>query len=129
MVNHFKVQMTTTYPFPTLWSALQGTSALAHLLPDRVALFSLLDAFHRQAQPVFFPYIPENCTRREVELFLAKFEHNAAVHPDKLALLFATLAQGVLCMAYDRCGKERRMGFRETETQKGDLFGECETYL
>ncbi|MCJ1476439.1 hypothetical protein MMC13_005105 [Lambiella insularis] len=114
--------MATTYPFPTLWSALHGTSALAQLLPDRVDLLYLLDVFRLQTRPLFFPYIPESSTRHEVELFLVNFEHNAAVHPDKLALLFATLAQGILCTAYDRCGKEQTVGPTKTETQNGDLF-------
>ena len=50
-------------------------------------------------------------------------EHNALVHPDMLALLFATLAQGLQNGVFDRCGGRWIHEVMEDESKKGDVYG------
>ncbi|MCJ1379164.1 hypothetical protein MMC17_002264 [Xylographa soralifera] len=118
----FPLQMATTYPFPTLWRAIQGTSGFADLLPARNDLFMLLDAFKCGSQALFLPYIPEECSSQEVEQFLGNFEHSFTVYPDRVALLLATLAVGVICEGHAQNGKGSVMGSKQDYQQKGDLF-------
>ncbi|MCJ1280978.1 hypothetical protein MMC26_000296 [Xylographa opegraphella] len=118
----FPLQMATTYPFPTLWRAIQGTSGFSDLLPTKHDLFMLLDAFRYGAQALFLPYIPEECTSPEVEQFLGNFEHSSTVYPDRVALLLATLAVGVVCEGHARNNKRSAMGSKQNYQQKGDLF-------
>ncbi|MCJ1388529.1 hypothetical protein MMC18_001376 [Xylographa bjoerkii] len=121
-IKCFPLQMATTYPFPTLWRAISGTSGFADLLPGKDDLFMLLDAFKRGSQALFLPYVPEECTPQEVEQFLGNFEHNSTVHPDRVALLLATLAVGVIYEGHERNGRGSAMGSEQNYLQKGDLF-------
>lgn len=115
-------QMATSHPFPTLWSAKDDTSTLVKLLPSEADLFFYLDAFQRRAQSCSFPHLPEECTSNEVRRFLDNVEHNAALHPDMLALLFATLAQGLQNGVYDKYDGKWIPGTVEAELKKGDVY-------
>ena len=119
----FEFQMAASHPFPTLWSAKDGTSSLVQLLPSKEDIFLLIEGFQCRAQSCSFPHLPEECTRREIERFLENVETNAQVHPDMLALLFSTLALGVHNAAYDRYGGKWVAGAMEDETKKGDVYG------
>ena len=112
----------TTYPFPTLWHAHHGTSRLVDLLPNRTDFLSLLRGFEHHATLCYFPYVPEECTERGVDRFLANPERNSVLHPDRLALLFAALAQGVQSGVYGRCGGKWVPGAMHREIKKGDVF-------
>lgn len=114
--------MATSHPFPTLWSAGDDTLTLVKLLPPEQDLFFYLDAFQRRAHLSSFPYVPEECSNNEVRIFLDNLEQNAAVHPDMLALLFSTLAQGLQDGVYDRCGEKWVSGSLEAESKKGDVY-------
>lgn len=118
----FAFQLATSYPFPTLWSAKDDTSSLIKLLPPEQDLFFYLDAFQRRAQYCSFPHVPDQCTNSEVRRFLENVEHNAALYPDMLALLFATLAQGLQDGVYDKYGEKWVAGGVETESKKGDVY-------
>ena len=122
----FAFQMATSHPFPTLWPAKDGTTVLTQLLPSKDEMFSYLDAFQHRSQTCSFPHVPEECTKKEVERFLANVEHNALVHPDMLALLFATLAQGLQNGVYDKCGGRWIAGALEEESKKGDVYSKVE---
>lgn len=118
----FAFQMATSHPFPTLWSAKDETSGLVELLPCNEDIFFYLRSFQRRAQSCSFPHVPEECTEVEIQRFLENVEHNAAVHPNMLALLFATLAQGLQDGVYDRNGEKWIAGAVEAESQKGDVY-------
>lgn len=120
----FAFQLATSHPFPTLWSAKDDTSTLVKLLPPQQDLFFYLDVFQRRAQACSFPHVPDECTSNEVRRFLENVEHNAALHPDMLALLFATLAQGLQDGVYDKDGGKWIAGSVETESKKGDVYSE-----
>lgn len=120
----FAFQLATTHPFPTLWSAKDDTSTLLKLLPPQQDLFFYLDVFQRRAQACSFPHVPDECTSNEVRRFLENVEHNAALHPDMLALLFATLAQGLQDGVYDKDGGKWIAGSVEAESKKGDVYSE-----
>lgn len=115
-------QMATSHPFPTLWCAKDDTSTLMKLLPPQQDLFFYLDAFQRRAQSCSFPYLPAECTTNEVRRFLDNIEHNAAIHPEMLALLFATLAQGLQHGIYDKYGEKWVPGTVDAESKKGDVY-------
>ena len=66
--------------------------------------------------------MPDECTKNEVGRFLDNVEHNAALHPDMLALLFATLAQGLQYGVYDKYGQRWVAGAVETESKKSDVY-------
>ena len=119
----FPLQMATTYPFPTLWRAIQGTSGFSDLLPAKHDLFILLEAFKCGSQAFCLPYVPEECTSQEVEQFLRNFEHSSTVYPDRVALLLATLAVGVICEGHARNSNRSVLGSKQNYQQKGDLFG------
>lgn len=119
-------QMATSHPFPTLWCAKDDTSTLIKLLPPQQDLFFFLDAFQRRAQSCSFPDLPEECTANEVRRFLDNVEHNAAIHPEVLALLFATLAQGLQHGIYDKYGEKWVPGTVEPELKKGDVYSKPE---
>ena len=114
--------MATSHPFPTLWSAKDETSGLVELLPCNEDIFFYLRSFQRRAQSCSFPHVPEECAEVEVQRFLENVEHNAAVHPNMLALLFATLAQGLQDGVFDRNGEKWIAGAVEAESQKGDVY-------
>ena len=120
----FAFQMATSYPFPTLWSAKDDTSTLIRLLPPEQDLFFYLEAFERRCQSFSFPYVPQQVTVPEVRRFVESLEHNAAVYPDMLALLFAALAQGLQIGVYDKFGEKWVAGNVESESKKGDVYSE-----
>jgi hypothetical protein len=119
----FVFQTNTSYPFPTLWTAREGTSGLVNLLPEKEEVFKYLGYFRHRALALSFPYLPNFCTNGEVERFMSNLEHNAHMYPDHLALLFATLAQGLQHGVYDQYGEQWVAGAMEEETKKGDVFG------
>lgn len=118
----FAFQLTTSHPFPTLWSAKDETAGLVELLPSGEDLHFYLGSFQRRVQSCSFPHVPEECTEAEIRGFLENVEHNAAVHPNMLALLFAALAQGLQDGVYDRNGEKWIAGSVEAESQKGDVY-------
>ena len=118
----FAFQLTTSHPFPTLWSAKDETAGLVELLPSNEDLHFYLGSFHRRVQSCSFPHVPDECTEAAIPRFLDNVEHNAAVHPNMLALLFATLAQGLQDGVYDRNGEKWVAGSVEAESQKGDVY-------
>lgn len=114
--------MATSHPFPTLWNAKDDTSSLIKLLPSEEDLYFYIDAFQRRCQASSFPLVPQECTHGEVQTFLTDAQHNAALRPDHLALLFATLALGLQDGVYDRCGEKWVSGSVESESKKGDVY-------
>lgn len=118
----FAFQLTTSHPFPTLWSAKDETAGLVELLPSNEDIHFYLASFQRRVQSCSFPHLPDECTEAEVRRFLDNIDHNAAVHPNMLALLFATLAQGLQDGVYDRNGEKWIAGSVEAESQKGDVY-------
>ena len=68
--------------------------------------------------------MPDQCTNNEVRRFLENLEHNAALYPDMLALLFATLAQGLQDGVYDKFGGKWVAGSVEQESKKGDVYSQ-----
>ena len=117
--------MATSHPFPTLWTAKDDTSTIIKLLPPQDDLFFYVDAFQRRAQTLSFPHVPDECTHSEVQRFMENIDYNAALHPDLLALLFATLALGLQDGIYDRCGEKWIPGAVEAESQKGDVYSKA----
>ena len=115
-------QMPPSHPFPQLGLAKQETSGLVKLLPSREDIHFYLEAFRRRSHACSFPHVPEECTEPEVQRFLDDVEHNAAAHPNALALLFATLAQGLQDGIYDRSGQKWIVGAVESELVKGDVY-------
>lgn len=107
---------------------LQGAAGLLHVLPPDEDIFSYLEAFQRRAQSCSFPHTPEECTVIEVKRYLYNREHNAFVHPDMLALLFATLAQGLQNGVYDRYGGKWVKGAMAAELSKGDVYSMLEIF-
>lgn len=118
----FAAQIPASHPFPSLGSAKHETSALIKLLPSREDIHFYLAAFQRRSLSCSFPHIPEECTEPEVRRFLDDVEHNAAARPNTLALLFATLAQGLQDGIYDRNGQQWIVGAVESELLKGDVY-------
>ena len=114
------MQMATSHPFPTLWPARDGVDSLIQLLADKEELHTYLNAYESSAHSSTFSLSQEECSKARFELFLSNIEHNARVHPDLLALLFATLAHGRRYSLEDA-----QRGFREDdsgESKKGDVF-------
>ena len=115
-------QMATSHPFPTLWSAKDETEGLVKLLPSNAEIHVYLASFQRRAQSCSFPHVPDECTEAGIQRFLSNVEHNAAVNPNMLALLFTTLAQGLQDGVYDRNGEKWIAGSVGVESQKGDVY-------
>ena len=118
----FSFQLATSHPFPTLWTAKDDTSTIIKLLPPEEDLFYYLDAFQRRAQAFSYPHVPSECNPQDVRQFLDHIDHNAALHPDMLALLFTTLALGLQDGVYDRCGETWVAGSVESEAKKGEVY-------
>ena len=97
---------------------------LVETLPPDGLIFMYLDEFQRRAQSCSFPHVPEECTKAEVQRFLADRHHNASVNPDMLALLFTTIAQGLQNGCYDVYGGEWVRGAMAMECEKGDVYSE-----
>ena len=116
-------QTTNSYPFPTLWSAKDDTSSLVRLLPPEPDLFFYLESFQRRSILFSFPMVPDEVAAIEVRRFLQNLENNAALYPDYLALLFATLALGLHDGVFDKLGEKWAVGSMETESKKGAVYG------
>lgn len=121
-VDIFAWQDAPSYPFASLWPSQLGATALLSCLPSEEDILSYLQAFQSRAQSCSFPHVPEECTVEEVKRFLSNAEHNAFVHPDMLAIIFATLAQGLQNGVYDRYGGQWVAGAMEEELRKGDVY-------
>lgn len=115
--------MKTAFPFPTVFPATEDTTGLLGALPSQEEIFAYLDSFQRRAQPCSFPHLPEECTQPEIKRFLENVKHHSVTNPDMLALIFATMAQGLQNGIYDRCGERWLAGAVEAESQRGDVFG------
>ncbi|KAI4165965.1 MAG: hypothetical protein LQ342_000396 [Letrouitia transgressa] len=121
--NSLALQTQPSNPFPTFWRSSEGITTLLNLLPkDQEDIFSYLSAFQRRAQACSFPHIPDECTELEVQRFLSNRKQNAEQHPDMLALLFATLAQGLQNGVYDKFGGDWHAGAVVSESRLGDAF-------
>lgn len=81
-----------------------------------------LGAFQRRGQTCSFPYLPDEVTEHEVHRFLSGVKENAEQHPEVLALLFATLAQGIQNGVYDKYGGAWHAGMMESECKMGNAF-------
>ena len=121
MVSH-NSDYRSLHPFPTLWAAREGTSGLLALLPQSDELFVYLEAFRHRAQGCGFPRVPEECTKDRVDAFLSDVRGQTHAPPDRLALLFAALAQGVRQGIYDRCGSQWIASMVTSEATKGEAF-------
>lgn len=112
-----------------MWQQNVGAVGLLNVLPADEEIFCYLEAFQRRAQSCSFPHTPEECTVAEVKRFLSNKEHNAFIHPDMLALLFAALAQGLQNGVYDQYGGQWVEGAMETELLKADVYSKSATLL
>ncbi|KAL8939534.1 MAG: hypothetical protein Q9211_002699, partial [Gyalolechia sp. 1 TL-2023] len=116
-------QVQPTNPFPTFWRTAEGTATLINLLPkDHQEIFFYLHAFQRRGQACSFPHLPDEVTETEVQRFLSNVKENADKHPEMLALLFATLAQGIQNGVYDKYGGAWHVGMMESECKLGNAF-------
>ncbi|KAL9604280.1 MAG: hypothetical protein Q9219_000678 [cf. Caloplaca sp. 3 TL-2023] len=116
-------QTQPTNPFPTFWRTAEGTSTLINLLPkDHQEIFYYLRAFQRRGQSCSFPHLPDEFTESEVQRFLNNVKENSEQHPEMLALLFATLAQGIQNGVYDKRGGAWHSGMMESECKLGNAF-------
>ena len=120
----FPFTTTASHPFPAWWSAKDETIGLVGLLPAKEDVLVYLRAFQRRALSCSFPLVPEECTEHEIQRFLENVEYNATVHPNMLALMFATLALGLQDGIYDSHGEKWIAGVVEAESRKGDVFRE-----
>lgn len=118
-------QTQPTNPFPTFWRASEGTASLINLLPkDPQEILFYLGAFQRRGQSCSFPHLPDEFTEHEVQRFLSDVKENSEQHPEMLAMLFATLAQGIQNGAYDKYGGAWHAGTMESECKMGNAFSE-----
>lgn len=118
-------QVQPTNPFPTFWRTAEGTATLINLLPkDHSEIFLYLNAFQRRVQSCSFPHLPDELTEHEVQRFLSNVKESSEQHPEMLALLFATLAQGIQNGVYDKYGGAWHGGMMETECRLGNAFSE-----
>ncbi|KAL8727538.1 MAG: hypothetical protein Q9181_005675 [Wetmoreana brouardii] len=116
-------QIQPTNPFPTVWRMADGAAAVAEMLPkDEQEIYFYLNAFQRRAQSYMFPHLPIECTESEVQRFLRNVKENSEQHPDMLALLFATLAQGIQNGVYDKYGGAWHAGTMELECATSNAF-------
>lgn len=112
------------YPFATMWPAYPQTCipALLACLPPKEELFDYLDAHQKCAQTSPFLHTPGEIARKEVEQFLSDSTKNAEMFPDMLALMFAALARGAQCGAFDKCGGKWVARAMAAEGSKGDVY-------
>jgi len=95
---------------------------LLSILPKRDELLECLNTFEQRAQGCSFPLLPEEMSRKEIELFLDDAEDNAVRTPDMLALLFVTLAAGCQLSQADDKGEESDHDSTEATKKKADVF-------
>ncbi|KAI4183645.1 MAG: hypothetical protein L6R41_005281 [Letrouitia leprolyta] len=116
-------QIQPANPFPTFWRTAEGTATLINLLPkDHQEILFYLRAFQRRGQACSFPHLPDEFTEIEVQRFLENVKENADQQPEMLALLFATLAQGIQNGVYDKYGGAWHGGMMESECKLGNAF-------
>ena len=116
-------QVQPTNPFPTFWRTAEGTAALINLLPkDQQEISFYINAFRRRAQSCFFPSLPDQWSEIEVQSFLSNVKENSDHHPDMLAFVFATLAQGAQNGVFDKYGGAWHGGVMETECRMANAF-------
>ncbi|KAL8712728.1 MAG: hypothetical protein Q9225_006882 [Loekoesia sp. 1 TL-2023] len=116
-------QIQPTNPFSTFWRTAEGTNTLINLLPkDHQEIFFYLKAFQRRGQSCSFPHLPDEFTEVEVQRFLNNVKENSEQHPEMLALLFATLAQGIQNGVFDKYGAAWHAGMMELECRLGNAF-------
>ena len=119
----------TSFPFPTLWSAKDDTSSLIKLLPPEQELFFYLESFQRRSLSFSFPLVPDEVTVPGVQGFMEDLEQSAALYPDWLALLFATLAQGLQDGIYDKFGEKWTPANVDAESKQGDIYSKASAAL
>lgn len=114
------------YPFATLFSGSLELCIpqLLDCLPPEDELLSYLDAFQKRVHVSFFPHIPTEITKSEIERFLHDPTKNTEKCPDMLALLFAALALGSQHCVWDKCGGRWVAGAMEEESKRGNLWSE-----
>ncbi|KAL8969356.1 MAG: hypothetical protein Q9183_002036 [Haloplaca sp. 2 TL-2023] len=113
-----------TNPFPTVWLTADGISPFTDMLPkDHQDIFFYLNAFQRRAQSFSYPHLPDALTEAEVKRFLGNVAENSEQHPEMLALLFATLAQGIQNGVFDKYGGVWHGGAMELECRTSNAFG------
>lgn len=116
-------QIQPTNPFPTFWRAAESTATLINLLPkDHQEIFFYVRAFQRRGQSCSFPHLPDDFTEVEVQRFLGNVKENSEQHPEMLALLFATLAQGIQSGVYDKYGGAWHAGVMDSECRLANAF-------
>ena len=99
------------------------TASLINVLPPEAVIESYLASFQNRAQAFSFSHISGTCTLPEVKRFLYDVDHGFQIDPNMLALLLATLAQGLQNGVYDRCGQTWITGEVEKSYQQGDIWG------
>jgi hypothetical protein len=114
------------FPFATLfsWDMKKCIPQLLDCLPPEPKRSAYLEAFQNRAHVCFFPHVPTEPTRSEVERFLSDAKSNTAKCPDMLALIFAALALGSQHGVWDECGGQWVAGAVEEEARTGNIFSE-----
>lgn len=114
------------YPFATLFpvSLEEAIPKLLECLPPTDELFRYLDSFQKRVHVCFFPHIPTEITKSEVERFLSDPRKNSEKCPDMLGLLFAALALGSQVSVWDKCGGKWVAGAMEEQSKTGNVYSE-----
>ena len=112
------------YPFPTMWTSTTWVRGLYECLQPWQETVSYLDTYAARAELFPWPHLAQDVNKEVVERFVANFEHNATSFPDMLALIFAALATGLQRGIQDRSGQEWIPKAVESQSFKGDIFGE-----
>lgn len=94
------------------------------LLPPEHELFFYLESFQRRSLSFSFPLVPDEVTVPGVQGFMEDLEQSAALYPDWLALLFATLAQGLQDGIYDKFGEKWLAANVDAGSKQGDIYSE-----
>ena len=117
------------FPFATLfsWDMEECIPQLLRCLPPKDKLFAYLEAFQNRAHLCFFPHVPTETTKAEVDRFLSDASTNTEKCPDMLALIFAALALGSQHGVWDKCGGKWVAGAVEDEAKSGNIFSELAT--
>ena len=112
------------HPFATIFPATpdECIPKLLRCLPTRDELLAYLNFFEEGVCIYMFPHIPIKVERREVERFLSSDQKNAQLCPDMLGLLFAVLALGTHCSAWNESGGERKAEYMQAEKDKGNVY-------
>lgn len=111
------------YPFPALWLSQYRTTPLLQLLPPEDELLSLVMTFEKNRTFCLYPHMPREMARDQVQVFLSDVQANAERDPQRLALLFATLALGALLERFEKPRIRSDPNEMERERRKADVFG------